>query len=201
MLVLVVIVEIIMLVIVSYFVFTCGLCKKIKKEIKPFPVPTIQISPPVVMQKPEIKKHITQESEQKKCEILVGKQPSEMKDVNQNEKLAKESTGEPSFVEVAQLNLKCAIVKAADMVRPTPAKQNPPVDNMEVTALQDVDINVAELSQTAIQAESLISGISRKSEMEFASVGKNKEVNVQNELIIYDKPKKIKKPDNEKASK
>ncbi|KRZ19256.1 hypothetical protein T11_11544 [Trichinella zimbabwensis] len=185
MLFLVVIVEIIMLVIVSYFVFTCGFWKKTKEEEKPVPIPDIEISRPV-MQKPESEEHITQESEEKKCEVL-------LKNVNQNEKSYKESTSDPSFVEVAQLNLKCAILKAADIVRPTPAKQNPPVDNMEVTALQEVDINAAELSQTAIQAESLISGINRKSDMELPCVGKSKESNIRNELIIYDKPKKITK--------
>ncbi|KRX64864.1 hypothetical protein T09_1205 [Trichinella sp. T9] len=190
MLLLVVVVEIIMLVVVSYFVFTCGICNKVKEETKQDPVPDVQILHEI--SKRENVNHVSQECEEKKSEIS--------KSVNEIQKSSNVSTNDPSFVEVAQLNLKCAIMKTLNTVPPTSAVQNPPVDNMEITALQEVDMNAAKISQTAIQAESLISGkveVKRsekidKNEMEFASVGKSKEMNIENELIIYDKPKQIK---------
>ncbi|KRZ92864.1 hypothetical protein T08_9909 [Trichinella sp. T8] len=191
MLLLVVVVEIIMLVVVSYFVFTCGICNKVKEETKQDPVPDVQILHAVISKRENVN-HVSQECEEKKSEIS--------KSINEIQKSSNVSTNDPSFVEVAQLNLKCAIMKTLNTVPPTSAVQNPPVDNMEITALQEVDMNAAKISQTAIQAESLISGkveVKRsekidKNEMEFASVGKSKEMNIENELIIYDKPKQIK---------
>ncbi|KRY19638.1 hypothetical protein T12_16588 [Trichinella patagoniensis] len=191
MLLLVVVVEIIMLVVVSYFVFTCGICNKVKEEMKQDPVPDVQILHAVTSKRESVN-HVSQECEEKKSEIS--------KSVNEIQKSSNVCTNDPSFVEVAQLNLKCAIKKTLNTVPPTPAVQNPPVSNMEITALQEVDMNAAKISQTAIQAESLISGKVEvkksekidKNEMEFASVGKSKEMNIENELIIYDKPKQIK---------